>query len=229
MNKSTYSCEWATCQRRGIQQASRFALISHIRAHTGEKPFTCPLPECDKSFTRSDAMAKHMRIQHSINPPMPGRGGNRKRKREGSQEAEENEGGAPSLKVEGHTPVDLSSGAPWADPDDVSPSMDDRNDYLGVPSAQRSTSPSGLSNTSIDEREDPLPDHLLQHMDPQTGKILGRSPAMVRYLIMKAKHRFVLEQHDNLLEELRVVRAEERHMRDMKEQALDETLCTVFG
>jgi uncharacterized Zn-finger protein len=37
--------------------------------------------ECDKSFTRSDAMAKHMRLQHNISPPLPGRGGNRKRKR----------------------------------------------------------------------------------------------------------------------------------------------------
>jgi hypothetical protein len=29
--------------------------------------------ECDKSFTRSDALAKHMRIQHDINPIEPGR------------------------------------------------------------------------------------------------------------------------------------------------------------
>lgn len=39
------------------------------------------LPECDKSFTRSDALAKHMRLQHNIEPPAPGRGGSRKRKR----------------------------------------------------------------------------------------------------------------------------------------------------
>lgn len=44
VHKSNYTCEWATCTRRGLTQTSRFALISHIRSHTGEKPFNCTLP-----------------------------------------------------------------------------------------------------------------------------------------------------------------------------------------
>ncbi|KAL5514079.1 hypothetical protein ACEPAG_2840 [Sanghuangporus baumii] len=226
MNKSNYTCEWSTCPRRGIQQASRFALISHIRAHTGEKPFTCPLPECDKSFTRSDAMAKHMRLQHNMSPPAPGRGGSRKRKRDEEAETE----GTPALKVEGNSPTDLSAGVMWGDEERIGTTpQDERSEYLNPSGNPRGRSPGALSSTSDEEREDALPEHLLQHKDPATGKIFGRSPAMVRYLVMKAKHRFALEQHESLLEELRVVRAEELRARELKEQALDEMIRIQLG
>ena len=36
VHKSNYACGWTACGLRGLPQASRFALISHIRSHTGE-------------------------------------------------------------------------------------------------------------------------------------------------------------------------------------------------
>ncbi|KAJ5637571.1 Zinc fingerC2H2 [Penicillium lividum] len=61
-----YSCEWIDCTRKGQTHASAYALRAHMRSHTREKPFYCTLPECDRNFTRSDALTKHMRSVHEI-------------------------------------------------------------------------------------------------------------------------------------------------------------------
>lgn len=85
VRKSRYSCEWENCPRRGMIQPSRFALVSHMRSHTGEKPFYCTVPECDRNFTRSDALAKHMRTVHDaeIHPEKEKEKGNSYKKMEG--------------------------------------------------------------------------------------------------------------------------------------------------
>ncbi|KAL4796393.1 hypothetical protein BDV19DRAFT_81031 [Aspergillus venezuelensis] len=66
-----YSCEWSDCSRKGQTHASGYALRAHMRSHTREKPFYCALPECDRSFTRSDALAKHMRTVHETEALRP--------------------------------------------------------------------------------------------------------------------------------------------------------------
>lgn len=74
-----------------------------------------------------------------------------------------------------------------------------------------------------------IPLHLWELRDPQTGLIMGRSPAMVRYLIIKAKHKHALQEHECLIDELRVARAEQNHWYEKKEELLDEFLKENFG
>jgi len=52
--RKIHSCEWIGCSRKGIPLASKFALISRVRKHTGEKPFLCSASACGKTFSRSD-------------------------------------------------------------------------------------------------------------------------------------------------------------------------------
>ncbi|KAJ5880829.1 uncharacterized protein N7473_011882 [Penicillium subrubescens] len=66
-----YSCEWMDCSRKGQTHASAYALRAHMRSHTREKPFYCTLPECDRNFTRSDALTKHMRSVHELDNLRP--------------------------------------------------------------------------------------------------------------------------------------------------------------
>lgn len=71
LRQKKYSCEWEGCSRKSMPHASGYALKAHMRSHTREKPFYCQLPECDRCFTRSDALAKHMRTVHETEALRP--------------------------------------------------------------------------------------------------------------------------------------------------------------
>jgi hypothetical protein len=184
--------------------------------------------ECDKSFTRSDALAKHMRLQHNIEPPLPGRGGNRKRKRDDAEPSPpiaSATGGFNTFKVESSTPVEF-----YIEEGDgrrvISPIEHVRVDYFTTEGQPRTPSP---EEESWDEADDVLPARLMCAMDPESGLIMGRSPEMVRYLVTKAKHRYALEQHENLIEDLRMARFELNREKEAKEAMLDDFLRATFG
>ena len=52
---------------------------------------------------------------------------------------------------------------------------------------------------------------------------------MVMYLLMKAKHRYALEQHEELIEQLRVIKKEKEREKELKEEALDQYFRAIAG
>ncbi|KAG6903436.1 hypothetical protein C0995_005459 [Termitomyces sp. Mi166 len=199
--------------------------------------------ECDKSFTRSDALAKHLRLQHKMAPPAPGRGGFRKRKR-GADDQEP--GNASTSHALPSGPPNDGSGTFATFKFEPSPYPDDMNAPTNYANGHRRSSsphhrlsrhrPGSLDHDGLDDDDgynsagsDVLPEYLQKQYNPETKTIQGRTPAMVMYLLMKAKHRYALEQHESILEELRLAKSELQEQRNRKDAALDQLLGAMFG
>lgn len=81
----------------------------------------------------------------------------------------------------------------------------------------------------ISSASDGLPASLMGHYDRSTGLVMGESKSKVMYLLMKAKHRYVMEQNDSLSEELRDLKIELEREKVEKDGALDELLHRTIG
>lgn len=145
-----------------------------------------------------------MRQQHNMIIPPPGRGSNRKRKRD---EADVGDG---TGSVGGQLDLEISRGG-------VS------NDNVAD-----NGSGAGSHRLNSETADDEIPENVMALMDPQTGLILGRPPSMVKYIIAKAKLQFVENEQRVLQLEYTRLKQEEKLLRTKKEAVLEDVLKAHF-
>ena len=73
----------------------------------------------------------------------------------------------------------------------------------------------------VSSSSDVLPPDLQALMDETTGLIMGKTPTKVMYLILKAKHRYAMEQNAALADEFKRVRRQLEKEKEEKEVTLD--------
>ncbi|RKO92225.1 hypothetical protein BDK51DRAFT_14372, partial [Blyttiomyces helicus] len=66
--KATYTCEWEGCSRQQKPFSKRHKIHNHLRIHTGERPFDCPVESCGKRFSRQDGLNTHIKTHSNVKP-----------------------------------------------------------------------------------------------------------------------------------------------------------------
>ncbi len=63
-----FVCLWENCSRNLKPFDARYKLITHLRCHTGEKPYRCEVLSCKRSFSRLENLKLHTRTHTGEKP-----------------------------------------------------------------------------------------------------------------------------------------------------------------
>lgn len=63
-----YVCLWRGCVRDRKPFDARYKLITHLRCHTGERPYHCTHGNCSRKFSRLENLKLHMRTHTGEKP-----------------------------------------------------------------------------------------------------------------------------------------------------------------
>ena len=68
MAMTQFVCLWENCSRQMKPFDARYKLVTHLRCHTGEKPYQCDVTSCLRSFSRLENLKLHTRTHTGEKP-----------------------------------------------------------------------------------------------------------------------------------------------------------------
>ncbi|CAH7674350.1 hypothetical protein PPACK8108_LOCUS9260 [Phakopsora pachyrhizi] len=223
-------CEWNGCPKQGKPQGSRMALMVHLRSHTGEKPFCCHRPECDKTFSRTDALAKHVRVSHGENLPSF-RGLNNLSNRT-----------KRSIKLENESDQDEDQSMVTVnEPENQQADYPNEIDNININNNNNNNKRNRLDDNLVElvnlngKLFDDQIDENLRTEEERMGiedlklKFPSSDPTFLELVVMKAKLKFVLGERELLKAELKVLNNKEEDIKKHKDGFLDQILREKIG
>lgn len=193
------SCQWNGCRFKGKAQNTKSALMAHMRSHSGERSHWCKLPECDKVFTRADALHKHERSVHSSITTT-----NTSNTKSSASSARPESSPTKKRKT---SPSDAAMGAGDSDLSDID-----------EPPAMNQDGGSAEARPASSEEEQQLDDaEVLAAVQAHPED----DPHLIRYIVMLAKYDHLQKERDALRSEKEEVQAQEAKLREQKDLLLN--------